>query len=485
MGPLAVVGAASAVGGSVGQAQGLFPPLQWGMSRKAFDQIPNALPGPGELAALLRSGVMPKDEFLQLCKEQGLDGSLAGRLGEVSYSWLSAIEYVLLWRRGKLDEAGLADRLTMLGFKPSEHKAVKDATEYFPPPDDLIRMAVRDVWASDKALLGLGDPAPAKFLEESAKSGLGREWAQLYWDAHWTLPSMTMGFEMFHRNIIKDPAQLAALIKAHDFNPIWHDKLMQLSYSNLTRVDVRRMYDLGVLDDAGVVRAYKDLGYSPDNAELLLRFTKKATGDETKGITVSSILRSYKQGLIDRVQAAEMLKTLDLNTDAIDFQLALADHEQQAAQLADLEKELLARYQLGTIDENGIRARLAQEDAPAGFIDQVVARIARQESAKIKLPTRADLERWYEKDLIDESFYFQGMVKLGYEREVARLFMAEITNDRTNPKRKFLSMTIYLRWLKSGILTDIEYSELAKAQGIDESDIQRAIQESRSGTSNS
>jgi len=466
-----------------GQSQGMFPPLQNAITRSEYNVYPNLLPGTGELTALRRFGNLSKEEFLQLMRESGIEPAHATRIEEASQAMMSAIEYVALFKRKEITETVFLDRMGKIGFEPEEIQHVLKVTEYFPPPPDLIRMAVRDVWAANKQQLGLGSAPPAKFLEEAAKSGLSGQWAQLYWDAHWELPSMTMGFEMFHRGIIKDPDQLAALIQAHDYNPIWHDKLLQLSYNNLTRVDVRRMYDLGVLDAAGVTKAYKDLGYSPENADLLTRFVQKATSDETKGLTVSSILRSYKEGLINAGEARELLKSMDLTDATIDFQLALADHEAEAAKLQDLEKELLARFQLGTIDENGIRVRLAQENAPAAFIDQVVSRIARSSHLKVKLPSRSDLERWFEKDLIDESFYFEYMIKLGYDREVARLYMAEITNDQTNPKRKYLSMTIYMRWLKAGILTDVEFTTLGQEMSLSPDDIQRSIQEARQSAS--
>ena len=83
------------------------------------------------------------------------------------------------------------------------------------------------------------------------KAGLPEEQARNYWAAHWELPSAQMGYAMFQRRII-DHETLVMLLKSLDIMPFWRDKLIEMSYNPLTRVDVRRMYGLGVLSEEEV-----------------------------------------------------------------------------------------------------------------------------------------------------------------------------------------------------------------------------------------
>jgi len=144
-------------------------------------------------------------------------------------------------------------------------------------------MAVREAFTPEiAARFGQYQDLPPDFVEWVGKKGLSKEWAERYWAAHWSLPSPQQGFEMLHRGVINE-GDLNMLMRALDIMPFWRDKLIQIAYRPLTRVDVRRMFALGVLDVSGVRKAYTDLGYNDYNADLMTDFTIKYTeGIETR-----------------------------------------------------------------------------------------------------------------------------------------------------------------------------------------------------------
>jgi DNA-binding transcriptional MerR regulator len=51
--------------------------------------------------------------------------------------------------------------------------------------------------------------------------------------------------------------------------------MLEVAFNPLTRVDTRRAYNLGVLTDEQVLQSYRDSGYSDENADTLLRFSRK------------------------------------------------------------------------------------------------------------------------------------------------------------------------------------------------------------------
>ncbi|MBA7524148.1 hypothetical protein ES705_16285 [subsurface metagenome] len=173
--------------------------------------------------------------------------------------------------------SNLDTELRRIGIHPNYNSLYKELAYVIPPVADIITMAVREAFTPDIARrFGQYQDLPSEYVEAVQKKGLSKEWAERYWAAHWSLPSPQQGFEMLHRGVIGID-DLNMLMRALDIMPFWRDKLTQIAYKPLSRVDVRRMYALGVLDVSGVRKAYTDLGYNDYNADLMTQFTIKYT----------------------------------------------------------------------------------------------------------------------------------------------------------------------------------------------------------------
>ena len=203
-----------------------------------------------------------------------------------------------------------------------------------PGPTDLVRMAVREAFTdSIAAKYGYDADYPAAFPQNMALWGFSPEWAKYYWRAKWELPSPGMGYDMLHRGII-DSGTLDELLRVLDYPQYWREKLTRLSYNPLTRVDVRRMYKMGVLDRTVVKKTYQDLGYDAANAELLTRFTEVTYAPDAedplkdkKDMSTTLITACYKKGIISRTQVVTMLTALHYIPTEVQFIVALADAE--------------------------------------------------------------------------------------------------------------------------------------------------------------
>lgn len=173
--------------------------------------------------------------------------------------------------------SNLDTELRRIGIHPNYNHLYKELAYQIPPVADIITMAVREAFTpAIAARFGQYEDLPSEFVEWVGKKGLSREWAERYWAAHWSLPSPQQGFEMLHRGVIGE-ADLNMLMRALDIMPFWRDKLTQIAYRPLSRVDVRRMFALGVLDVSSVRKAYTDIGYNDYNADLMTQFTIKYT----------------------------------------------------------------------------------------------------------------------------------------------------------------------------------------------------------------
>lgn len=477
MGFAGVANFASIIQGGVSNAFSMYPPMVNDYNMRAWAKTPNRIPDVPELIALYRAGWWDEKTFRENMSKHGFSAPVADALHTITKSYQTAIDYISLFRRGEINRKILDRYLTILGYDSYEIELLIKSTEYLPGPGDLIRFAVRDVYTPGIVQgFGLADGFPPQFAEEAQRIGMSPETAKKYWMAHWTLPSMSQGYEMFHRGIIGEN-EIDLLMQAQDIMPFWRDKLRAISYNPLTRVDVRRMYGFGILDEAAVEQAYRDRGYSPENAKHMTEFTVKYEDDETSGLTRSSITRAFVNDMINEDELRAYLIELGYADSVVEFyiRMAIADKSQSETEL--LLKELETQYELGLVTLDDIRNRLAGMNMPGQLVDTTIGKLELQRSKKVKLPTKADLNRWLEMRIVSEDQYFNRMKRIGYEENDIRLFLTEYRMDQEDGERKYLSVTVYGRWLKSGIMDEKTFRETMQEQNYDSSDIDRFIEE--------
>ena len=236
------------------------------------------------------------------------------------------------WNRGFLPEGEAVELLGRTGYGGQSLEAMKQLRFFEPPVTDLVRFAVREVFTPEiSGPFGAFQDLPALFTEHAKRLGLTPEVSSWYWAAHWDLPSATQGFEMLHRRVIDD-GTLRLLLRALDVQPYWRDRLIQISYNPLTRVDVRRMYASGVIDEQRVYNAYLDLGYNAENARAITEFVKreypvggKAGATPFRDITQAQIRLSYRRHIITRDDAQTRLIETGYDAEEADFLLAQDD----------------------------------------------------------------------------------------------------------------------------------------------------------------
>ncbi len=240
-----------------------------------------------------------------------------------------------LRRNPSLDD--LPKELGKLGVHPDYHNVYKELAQQIPPVADIITMAVREAFTpSIAARFGQYEGLPSEFVEWVGKKGLTREWAERYWAAHWSLPSPSQGFEMLHRGIIGRD-DLSLLLRALDIMPFWRDKLIEMAYTPFTRVDIRRMFNSGVLTETEVTDAYKAIGYNDFNADKLTAFTvklkeaaeeravareEKAATEKVHTWTGAQTLKFLTMGLISRERAQTEFRLIGYNEERINVYLA-------------------------------------------------------------------------------------------------------------------------------------------------------------------
>ncbi len=284
-----------------------FVPAQVAAQKNAIINLALEPADMGSMSSAVYRGLTDPETFLENARIAGMTPERAGLVLDAQRALPTPGQVQMMFLRGEIDLEKHDQLLASYGFTPENITLIKALYQLIPPPTDLIRMAVREAFSPEIAeKFGQYEDYPAAFTEWAVKQGINEDWAKRYWAAHWDLPSPTMGFEMLHRGII-DTDEVKLLLRALDVMPFWREKLIQLSYNPITRVDVRRMYRLGVLTREQVAERYQQLGYNPADAELLTQFTERYEGgtSEEDDIQIRYLTRSvyekaFNRGIIDR-----------------------------------------------------------------------------------------------------------------------------------------------------------------------------------------
>lgn len=327
-----------------------------------------------------------------------------------------------LYLRGELTEEQVYERMRALGFTDARTDEVKKTWEVIPGPADIIRMAVREAFSEEQVTaLGLDEAFPGDVEKWAGKVGLKEPWPKMFWRAHWELPSPSMGFEMLHRGLISE-ADLGLLLKALDYSPVWHDKLQSIAYNVVTRVDARRLYDLGIWTEEQLTEAYRKMGYAPEDADDLTAWTKVEYAQNDKEVTRAQIEKAYTSRIIDRVEAQAMLEDLGWSGEKASWILDIADFTSASAVRSETIQAIKDLYLAGLCTAVEVRQRLGDEEVDPDYIEVLLSRWDVTRLTTRKLPSKTDLDKFLKASLVQEAEYKAELSRLGYSTEMAERY---------------------------------------------------------------
>jgi hypothetical protein len=383
------------------------------------------------------------------------------------------------WNRGIVGESTVGGWLAAQGYGGEPERLLKELRHPLPSPTDLVRFGVREVFTPDIAeRFGQFQDFPPAFGEEMAKHGFSVQDARNYWAAHWDLPSATQGFEMLHRGVI-DEAELRLLLRSLDVMPYWRDRLTAISYNPFTRVDVRRMHKLGILNDDQVLRAYMDIGYEREKAAALLEFTKRFNApedrseiDDRRDAMANVIRQAYRKRLIDRTDAVEKMVTAGFAADDAEFWLAVDDLFLQlnpsAEQDPDVREVTLTiirdAYRVGIWDRGRAQAELEDLGFVPASADLILSiEDTKRENELLDLDL-AVIREEYRNAVIDRDEARRRLEEL--ELEPARLRLLLLRWDRENaaPTRTLTPAQVANAWERA-LFTDEQAMDRLVAYG--------------------
>lgn len=392
-------------------------------SSQAVDSIfRTGRPAPDALWAMMHRDPGNEGEYMRGMADTGWADVYIKAWEQVTRPLVSGGDMSQALLRGELSDNEFVGELTARGYSKQSINIIQKLMWQIPGPQDLIRMAVREAWQDQTArTFGYDEDFPAEFGQWTEKIGLSAEWAKRYWRAHWELPGLREGFEMLHREVIK-PAELEMMMRARDIPVFWRKRLMDISYTPYTRVDVRRMYQAGVLNEEDVNRSYKDIGYDDERAAKMTEWTVAEYQQEGKELAKGDVLSAYKDGIITDADAFGYLSSLDYEEDEIFVLLSRIDLQKESQYEKELVENVRVSFVGGVIEENDVYSQLGSINPPAGFIEERLKLWRLQRDRAIKRPTLAQLRDFWVATVIDEPTLDEQMKRLGYNATYIKWF---------------------------------------------------------------
>lgn len=355
------------------------------------------------------------------------------------------------------------DILGYYGFNTADITALKLSWPFFPTPQDVVTWAAREVFEADAvAKYGLDAEFGNLDLTLFEKTGMSVEQAKNYWRAHWQHASWGQVQEMMFRGQLTE-ADAYDWFRLVEIPPYWRDKLIATAYHPLTRVDVRRMWRIGVIDTrAKLIRRYKDVGYNDANAGLMADFTIKYESEATRDLTRSDIEDGYRKGLLNPVEAHDALIESGYSEDETDFYLARQDYKTETARIERYASKYRKLYVKGLVDSTTVRTALGALGATPAQLDDYLDlwEIERgdtvvDEGVAQRDLTRTDILRGYREGLIERTEANSYLLALGYDADSAAYYL-DLEDLKQEQAKRDLSLATYKKLYVENILTKLE-----------------------------
>jgi len=318
----------------------------------------------------------------------------------------------------------LSPQLKRIGIHDNYLSLYRELAYQIPPVADIITMAVREAFTPEiAAKFGQYQDYPPDLELWAAKKGLSKEWSERYWAAHWSLPSVNQGFEMLHRGVI-ERSELDMLLRALDVMPFWREKLTTIAYRRLSRVDVRRMYNVGVMNESEVYEAYLELGYNDRDAKRMAEFTIKQVLTTQSKFTSGDIVTAYSKYMISRSEAQTLLQVVGVRDENISFIIASAEYKREWALTENRISAIHNLYSKAVYDGDKARAELLRLDLPAERVDVLMEQWYIDEKDKApRYWTTAQTLSFVKAGLITPERGRMELTAMGYDTEHIDIYM--------------------------------------------------------------
>jgi len=372
------------------------------------------------------------DKVVNAMKRAGLSEDDIKLMFVSMYAMESPNEIMQLFWRGELSKDQAINRMSELGYTPTRTAELMQLWERIPTLGDVVRYLGKEAFepAMIKRFGLLEDYPQAEAEKWAAKQGLAPEWAEKEWIAHWRDIGVSPVIEGLHRGTevtgygTVDDAYVDAYLRLIEIPGPIREIIRKTSYNPYTRVDARRMHDMGVLSDDDLVGVYEAQGYDTEHAANMALFTMRYNTREGKTFTRADVEKGYEDGDLTFDEAGELLVQAGYTVDYAAFILRRVDTEKERAKRLDATEIIKAKYLSHLVNEPDTRRQLLTIGFNNTRASELIDRWTAQQIVNAKLPSKTDLDKMIKHGIIDEREYVKEMTKLGYAERYIEWFLS-------------------------------------------------------------
>jgi len=291
-------------------------------------------------------------------------------------------------------------------------------------------------WKYDE---GLGQRYTGQLKEWGEAQGISAELARSYWRAHWQLPSPTQAYQMLHRlrkgsqlekltGLHTSEATISKLLEIDDYPEYWRERLMAISHHPLTRVDSQRAYILGVLSEEDLISAFRDLGYTQQDAQTLTAFTKER---RFQWLLRRPESKAYASGSMNSKELSRSLSTYKLTSEELErllqqLSLSIQSKTRQAC-LKQYRRQLLT----GIISEKSAEKELVKLGLDKRQSEVMIKGWLCEKASTPKAIPAGKLFQMAMRNSISDREYAEGLKRIGYDHEAITILLRDMAQERS------------------------------------------------------
>lgn len=405
---------------------------------------PKRIPQQADVNHAFLANTITPDQWRCLTRANGNVDNMMGEVVEANRSKPSIGELLAMRHRGVINQQQYEIAVRQLGFIiGDEADKFEQISKQIPGPADLIRFMVRDV--EDQQIVNrfrLDEDFGKKFTGETEKWANWQNFAdgvmEREWRAHWRYPGYRQLAEMYQRLRLLDPADPAYTerkdvedaLKADDLPQFWIDRLLEISFRPLTRVDTRRAFEIGAIDKAKVLKNYKELGYTDEAADDLTEF---AVQQRDRKFLRHKAVRLFAHGEITGEDFAEWMKSDGASEDALHKAIDRSRLLARQHQLSECIKALRKRFFEGDLTDAETRVELIDLGHTHNKAEELLKEWQCTKSSRGKQASLTQLCNWYENGTIDAPEYQRRLLNLGWKADDADRII-KVCTDRIQAK---------------------------------------------------
>lgn len=339
------------------------------------------------------------------------------------------------------DPASLPQELAARGWTQERVELLRKLAYKVPAVPDLVTFAT---WGVDDPQyvekLGLMQNMPATFLAEARAAGWTDEQAKRFWASHWTPPPIFILHTLFQTGQITED-DLSFFLKVAQHPPEFIPNVVKAFYKYPSESMIIDMLKNGIIDESSIDDMIDNTGYTPEakanlHKLIVLKAHQPSQAEKTalqekkdavKGLTVSTVLSSFEEKLIDENAARNYLAELGEHTDVIDLHIK---HSQYKMERADLNNEIAYigdNFKAGTINETTARSFLVQIGVSSFKIEHLITSWIKGGAVKTKHPSEAQLASFLKNGIITLDEFTSEMEALGWNDKYIAWFVGDLS----------------------------------------------------------